>query len=61
MLILAGYGFKREFEAYLEHIEDSKIHSLEDLIQFNKDNAETELPPRESFNCRQQGMKANWC
>lgn len=47
LLILAAYGFKSEFEAYLDQVEESKIHSLEELIQFNKDNEVTELPPRE--------------
>lgn len=41
--------FKRDLEAYLADIENSKVRSLEDLIQFNKDNAEIELPPGESF------------
>ncbi|CAD6586563.1 MAG: hypothetical protein ASARMPRED_002760 [Alectoria sarmentosa] len=43
---LLAYGFKTEFEAYLNQVEDCKIHSLEELIQFNKDETETELPSR---------------
>ena len=52
----AAYGFKREFKKYLEELEDSKIRSLEDLIQFNKDKAETELPSRMSMHWMPQGM-----
>ena len=47
-LTLPAHGFKQEFEAYLEHLDESKVRSLEQLIQFNKDNAEQELPPRKS-------------
>ena len=57
VLISAAYGFKREFKKYLEQLEDSKISSLEDLIQFNKDNAETELPSRMSIRWMPQGME----
>ncbi|KAM0801933.1 amidase signature domain-containing protein [Usnea florida] len=41
-----AYGFRREIEAYLTHVQDSKVHSLDELISFNIDNADTELPPR---------------
>lgn len=47
-LTLPAYGFRKEIEAYLEILEDSKVRSLDQLIQFNKDNAETELPLRKS-------------
>ena len=49
--MLLAYGFKTEFEAYLNEVEDCKIHSLEELIQFNKDETETELPSRELSPC----------
>lgn len=47
-LTIPAHGFKEEIEAYLDNLEDSKVHSLDQLIQFNKDNAETELPSRKS-------------
>ncbi len=49
--MLAAHRFKLEFEAYLKEVEDCKIHSLMELIRFNKNEAETELPPREPFHC----------
>ena len=54
--MLAAYGFRQDFKTYLEQLEDSKISSLEDLIQFNKDNAETELPLRMPIHWMLQGM-----
>lgn len=36
--------FKIEFEEYLETLDSPKVHSLAELIQFNKDHAEKELP-----------------
>ena len=57
MLISAAYGFKREFKKYLEQTEDSKISSLEELIQFNKDNAETELPSSRSGHWMPQELE----
>ena len=37
--------FKGDLEDYLSSIADSKIQTLEDLIEFNKQHAEEELPP----------------
>lgn len=34
-----------EIETYLKGLQDSKIHSLDQLIAFNKDHEETEFPP----------------
>lgn len=42
---LAGH-FKNDFEAYLNQLDFSHIHTLEELVQYNRDHAETELPPR---------------
>jgi amidase len=43
--ILAA-SFKEDFEKYLGGVEDSKVKTVEDMIQFNKDHADLELPPR---------------
>ncbi|KAK1245164.1 hypothetical protein MKX08_004793 [Trichoderma sp. CBMAI-0020] len=37
--------FKPTFEAYLETLEDSQVRSLDELIRFNQNHAEKELPP----------------
>ena len=38
-------NFAKDFEGYTSGIENSKVYSLAELVQFNKDNAEVELPP----------------
>ncbi|PON27926.1 hypothetical protein TGAM01_v203063 [Trichoderma gamsii] len=40
--------FKPTFEAYLETLEDSQVRSLDELIRFNQNHAEKELPPGKS-------------
>ncbi|WVO13615.1 hypothetical protein L204_101236 [Cryptococcus depauperatus] len=42
------YTFKGLLENYLASIDDCKIHTLADLIDFNKEHAEQELPPSAS-------------
>ncbi|EHK23114.1 uncharacterized protein TRIVIDRAFT_191664 [Trichoderma virens Gv29-8] len=37
--------FKPTFEAYLGTLEDSQVRSLDELIRFNQNHAEKELPP----------------
>ncbi|KAM0260406.1 hypothetical protein ACHAQJ_002808 [Trichoderma viride] len=37
--------FKDLIKVYLSSVDNSKIHSLEDLIEFNKEHADRELPP----------------
>ncbi|UKZ74714.1 hypothetical protein TrVFT333_002384 [Trichoderma virens FT-333] len=37
--------FKPTFEAYLGTLEDSQVRSLDELIKFNQNHAEKELPP----------------
>ncbi|RFU76890.1 amidase family [Trichoderma arundinaceum] len=37
--------FKDLFKDYLSGVDNSKIHSLEDLVEFNKEHADQELPP----------------
>ncbi|KAF9770120.1 hypothetical protein IL306_012372 [Fusarium sp. DS 682] len=41
----ADTTFKQLLESYLESVDDCKIRTLEDLIEFNKQHAEQELPP----------------
>jgi len=37
--------FKRTINSYLQDLEISKVRTLEELMQFMKDNPELELPP----------------
>ncbi len=48
MLISTANDFKLDFEAYLSDLKETKIHSVEELINFNKNNSEKELPACES-------------
>lgn len=45
-----GAGFGKDFEAYLGDLEVSKVRTLEDVMQFMKDNASLEFPPGEPRN-----------
>jgi hypothetical protein len=36
--------FETDLNSYLESLEYSKVRSLADIIQFNKENADHELP-----------------
>ncbi|KAH0524976.1 hypothetical protein TsFJ059_007409 [Trichoderma semiorbis] len=46
--------FKDLIKDYLSGVDNSKIHSLEDLIEFNKTHADKELPPGESIRADNQ-------
>lgn len=48
-LLSAGY-FKKDFEAYLADLDFAPVKSLEELVQFNRDHADQELPPREQIS-----------
>lgn len=39
------FTFQESLESYLSGLDNSKIHTLEELIQFNQKNADQELPP----------------
>lgn len=55
LVLLIGFQdstFKDLLEDYLASTDDCKIHTLEDLIKFNKEHAEQELPSSESYYCR---------
>lgn len=41
---LGEADFKESINEYLEGLEIAKVKSLEELVQFNEDHAETELP-----------------
>ncbi|KAI4255482.1 MAG: hypothetical protein L6R42_006712 [Xanthoria sp. 1 TBL-2021] len=43
--VLAGH-FKEDFEKYTTGLENSQVHTLEELIEFNRTRSEKELPPR---------------
>ncbi len=40
--------YSAALEKYLGGLDNSKVHSLSELIEFNKDHADLELPPRMS-------------
>jgi amidase len=42
---MAEKDFQGEFEAYLGLLETPKVNSLHELIEFNKNHADMELPP----------------
>jgi amidase len=37
---------KRDLTAYLQGLEESEMRTITDIIEFNKKNADKELPPR---------------
>lgn len=43
--VLAGH-FKEDFENYTAGLENSQVHTLEELVEFNRKHSEKELPPR---------------
>lgn len=49
------YQCRPTLEKYLSLFDNPKLRTLEDLIQFNEDHAEEELPPR---NSNQDFLKA---
>jgi len=44
---LTGAKFKTLLESYFTLFDSMKVHTLEDLVQFNKQHADQELPPGE--------------
>lgn len=44
MLIPAEKSFEGDLKDYLAGLDDCKIHTLADLIEFNKEHADLELP-----------------
>ena len=44
--------FKGLLEEYLAGVNDCKIHTLEDLIKFNEEHADQELPPSKLITLR---------
>ncbi|KAF5548339.1 glu asp-tRNA amidotransferase subunit A [Fusarium phyllophilum] len=43
--VITMADFKHDLNKYLESAENSKIHSLKDLIEFNKAHPDLEMPP----------------
>lgn len=37
--------FRKDFQAYLDDLEFAPIKSLQELIEFNREHADIELPP----------------
>ncbi|KAI3336488.1 putative glutamyl-tRNA amidotransferase subunit A [Xylariaceae sp. AK1471] len=48
-------GFKKDFEAYLESLEVSKVRTLDEVIQFMRDHAEVEMPKESPNMTRLEG------
>lgn len=44
-LTVTAYEFPSQMQQYLDSLVASKVKSLADIVQFNLDNAELELPP----------------
>ncbi|KAM0335643.1 hypothetical protein ACHAQA_000692 [Verticillium albo-atrum] len=44
-ILFTGH-FKENIESYLGNLESSQVRTLEELIEFNRDHADLELPPR---------------
>ena len=42
--LLVGH-FKQNFETYTCGLESSRVYTLDDLVKFNNENADKELPP----------------
>ena len=47
--IFAGHVFQENLEQYLNSLGSSEVRTLQDLIQYNKDHADWELPSGESI------------
>ncbi|KAG8161020.1 hypothetical protein KVR01_009284 [Diaporthe batatas] len=56
--LFTGY-FKRDFEAYLADLDFSPVKSLEELVQYNREHADQELPPRYPSQDRLEGALAD--
>lgn len=41
--------FKKDFEQYTSGLENSQVHTLVELVDFNRKHSEKELPPRQCF------------
>ncbi|KAF2094314.1 amidase family protein [Rhizodiscina lignyota] len=49
---LLTYDFKRDLENYFAELKESKVKSLEELVKFNEDHREQELPPGKDNQAR---------
>ncbi|KAJ5151221.1 uncharacterized protein N7482_010473 [Penicillium canariense] len=43
---LWDHDFSQAFESYLATVDNSKVHSLLELVEYNQEHADVELPPR---------------
>ncbi|KAL4882786.1 amidase signature domain-containing protein [Aspergillus karnatakaensis] len=43
--VVTNVDLKRELNAYLENLAESRVRSLQDILDFNKSHADQELPP----------------
>ncbi|KAI0389272.1 putative glutamyl-tRNA amidotransferase subunit A [Xylariaceae sp. FL0594] len=44
-VMVSNSQFRETIDSYLSTLEDSEVHNLDELIQFMRDHAETEMPP----------------
>ncbi|KAK2594393.1 hypothetical protein QQS21_007899 [Conoideocrella luteorostrata] len=57
--VITQTDLKTQLKSYLKGLNESKVHSLEDIIAFNKQHADEELPthhPRQDLFIEAQGM-----
>lgn len=47
---ITDWTFKGLLEDYLESVDDCEIRTLEELIKFNEEHADQELPPSK-YSC----------
>lgn len=47
LMLLTGAKFKTLLESYFRLFDGMEVHTLEDLVQFNKQHAGQELPSGE--------------
>lgn len=47
-LLFTVHDISNEWDVFLSGYQDSKITSLRDIVEFNKQNADKALPPRKT-------------
>ena len=57
--VVWNHDYKNAMEKFLAQYAESPIRTVEEVIQFNKDHKEQELPPGTPLNCLQISMLMN--
>ena len=47
--IIWNHDYKKAMDSFLCQLQESEIHTMEDLVEFNKEHADKELPSGNSF------------